>query len=93
MSSLCAQALESVHVFLVVPGIVHWCFQDEGFRFQFGLIQNAAKAFQPDLSLTNVGVAVEMRCQRPFGVVRVNHLYVLEAEDRLDLSDRMFQAR
>ena len=61
-------------------------------RLELRMIQNTPEAFQADLPLADIGVAIEPGCKAALRIVGVNHLYVIEPQDCFDFGDGMLQA-
>jgi hypothetical protein len=64
---------------LVVAGFFYRGFQDEGFVAQFGMVHDAAEAFEADVAFADVLMAVEVGAEGSFGVVGVDDVDVFEA--------------
>ena len=70
------ELFQGVQIALVVAGLVDGGFEDEGFAAEFGMAQDAAEPFQPDVAFADGGVTIDARTERRFGIVGVNQVDV-----------------
>ena len=56
------------------------------------MVQDPAKPFFSNIAVSDVFMPVDVRPELRFGVVGVDHFYVVDAEDSIDFSDGLLDA-
>src|SRR5690242_11280505 len=88
-----AEALQCRNIPAVVALFIHRRLENERLRAKRGMRQDAAKALLSDLAFSDVGMTVETRTERTFGVVGVDHFHLIHAESEISRSDGLIEAR
>lgn len=84
--------MESLNVSQIVAFVVVWRFRYEGFPAESRVREDSTKPFLSNISFTDVLMTVEVRSERPFGIVGVHHGDVIEAEHAVEQLDRFGQS-
>src|SRR5207237_3314144 len=87
------QRLQRFDVAQIVARIINWRFCDEGCVRQPRIIQQTAKWLQPNGSLANVLVAVELGCERRLSIVAMPDRNIAESDDPIQMLQSIFHAR
>src|SRR5579863_862665 len=88
-----SKLLEHCNVPPAVAFVFIRSFQNERLRPQFWMRENAAEALHTDVTFSDICMPVDMRPQRRFGIVSVNHSYVFQTQNALGLSHGFLQPR
>src|ERR1019366_1846396 len=83
------QSLQRVNVRQIIQRFVDGSFRDECRICQALVIEQATEGLQPDGSLANILVAIELRAALGLGVVAMPHVHVAQSDGALQLIERV----
>ena len=80
--SAAREQFQRIEIAAVVTFFVDRRFENERLTAQFGVHENAAERFAPDVAFANVRVPIDIRAVGELRIVGVNHAHVVETDRR-----------